>query len=124
MSRNKLNWKTLVPLLGLAVSCASCAQSPATPHGEETRARLDFNSCPKPVYPRDELAAGHEGKVTLQFRVDAAGAVNDSKIDKSSGFPALDEAARDALAKCSFKPATADGRPVAAWTQVQYVWTH
>lgn len=114
--------KTLLAVAGLAVSCAACAQIPAAkPAGTET-ALLDFNSCAKPMYPHAELAAGHEGTVSLQFRVEADGSVGDSKISKSSGYPALDDTARSALVKCRFKPAMAAGKPVQAWTDVQYVW--
>jgi len=35
----------------------------------------------------------------------------------------LDDAAQSALVKCRFKPATTKGKPVEAWTKVQYVWT-
>ena len=41
---------------------------------------------------------------------------------KSSGFTTLDEAARSALAQCSFQPAVEQGKAVQGWTKVQYVW--
>jgi len=42
---------------------------------------------------------------------------------ESSGFATLDEAARSALAQCSFQPAMENGKAVQQWTKVQYVWT-
>jgi TonB family protein len=49
--------------------------------------------------------------------------VADSRLRKSSGFDALDQAARVAISACRFKPATQGGRPVQSWMNMQYVWT-
>jgi D-alanyl-D-alanine endopeptidase (penicillin-binding protein 7) len=124
-----LNWKAAIPVLGLAAACAASAHAPAgqrTGAAEAGRASTpiaDFNTCRKPHYPQADLAAGHQGTVTLGFLVDETGAVADSKVTRSSGYASMDEAARTALATCSFHPAMQDGRPVAAWATVQYVWT-
>lgn len=116
-------WKTIVTVLGLAATTAAVAQEPAAPQLKQ-RAVINFNGCAKPHYPRAELAARHEGTVTLRFQVGTDGKVGDSTIGKSSGFPALDEAARSALASCTFQPAiAADGQPVAVWVPIQYVWS-
>lgn len=120
------NWKSLLPLLALAcvgLAGAGQAQAADTPQPDKLHAVVDFASCAKPMYPHDDLAAGHEGTVTLRFRVEATGTVSESKVAKSSGFPGLDESARQAIEKCRFKPPLVDGKPVATWTHVQYVWT-
>jgi TonB family protein len=44
-------------------------------------------------------------------------------VARSSGYPGLDEEARSALQKCSFKPGLKDGKPVSERVMVQYVWT-
>jgi D-alanyl-D-alanine endopeptidase (penicillin-binding protein 7) len=125
-----LNWKAAIPVLGLAVMCAAGAHAPAgraalapASGGITQIAVADFSSCRKPEYPQADIAASHEGTVTVEFLIDAGGAVADSVIGKSSGHASMDEAARGALAKCRFSPALKDGKPVAEWTQVQYVWT-
>ena len=51
------------------------------------------------------------------------GAVQETAIDKSSGHPPLDEAARDAIKLCKFVPAKKKGKAVAESVHVQYVWT-
>jgi D-alanyl-D-alanine endopeptidase (penicillin-binding protein 7) len=120
------NWKSLLPMLGLACASALCtgqAQAADTLQPDKLHAVLDFRSCAKPHYPATDLAAGHEGTVTLRFRVEAAGTVSESKVAKSSGFVGLDEAARQSLEKCRFTPPLVKGKPVATWTDVQYVWT-
>lgn len=85
---------------------------------------LDFSSCAKPQWPQADLQAKHTGTVTLRFAVSDTGAVTGSGIVKSSGHPGLDEAARDGIAKCRFKPAMDGGKPVAyPNVKIQYVWT-
>jgi len=129
-----LNWKAAIPVLGLAVVCAASAHAPtsrvtasaSTPaHSKSARqqAIVDFNSCRKPEYPKEDLAAGHQGTVTLGFMLDERGGVLDAFVRKSSGYPGLDEAARSALALCSFRPARENGVPVRTMVPVQYVWT-
>ena len=83
---------------------------------------LDFSSCAKPQYPDADVKAQHEGAVTLEFKADAQGTINESKVVKSSGFASLDAAARDAIAKCKFSPAKNDAE-TKKWVPVQYVWT-
>jgi D-alanyl-D-alanine endopeptidase (penicillin-binding protein 7) len=126
-----LNWKAAIPVLGLAaMSAALFAQAAAAPGpapeagaaAGRTAAVGDFRNCARPQYPKDELRQDHQGIVTMRFLVSDEGKVKEALVSKSTGFPALDEAARSALAKCSFKPGTAAGRPVETWADVQYVW--
>jgi bla regulator protein BlaR1 len=84
---------------------------------------LDFKSCAKPAWPKASLAARETGTVNLAFLIDADGNVHDSQVRRTSGHPALDEAARDGIAKCSFHAARQDGEPVTSWVMLQYVWT-
>ena len=114
--------------LGFALACAMAGCAPLAmaqddAGGVTQKAVLDFNSCAKPMYPEPDLHEGHQGTVTLGFRVGQDGRVSASNVRQSSGFPALDEAARTAIAKCSFKPALKGDQPVEAWTLVQYVWS-
>ena len=80
-------------------------------------------TCVAPLYPAVSRRAGETGTVRLQFLVDVDGTVIDSRVEHSSGFARLDEAARDALSLCHFKPGTVDGRPERAWARLDYLWT-
>ena len=60
--------------------------------------------------------------MNLRFLIGADGSVLQSEVIKSSGFVRLDEAARNALAKCQFRPGTVDGKPEASWASIQYTW--
>lgn len=127
-----LNWKAAIPVLGLAAACiAGCAQTPAAVDDKAqelaaeavaTRPIAQFNSCAKPQYPAEALARRVEGTVTLRFRIEPNGSVSQSTVQQSSGDVSLDEAARVAIAKCTFTPATVNGKPQPAWVPVQYVW--
>lgn len=124
-----LNWKAAIPVLGFALAgLAGCAQTPASsPVTVKTDSIVNmpiaqFDSCERPKYPAEALARNIEGTVTLGFLVSAEGAVRDTALRKSSGDTSLDEAARTALAKCTFNPGTVNGKPTEQWTEVKYVW--
>ena len=49
--------------------------------------------------------AGQEGVVAINFTIDAAGRVLSAGVSRSSGFPALDQAAVDTARRASPLPA-------------------
>jgi len=79
-------------------------------------------NCETPAYPSAARRMQESGTVQLRFHVGVDGKVLESEVEKSSGFKRLDEAARVALSKCQFKPATVDGKPEASWSSLRYVW--
>lgn len=80
------------------------------------------HSCKRPEYPSMSRRLEESGVVMLQFLIDVDGKVIDSKIEKSSGYERLDNAARDALQLCRFKPGTVDGKPEQGWAKLRYEW--
>lgn len=119
------NWKAALAVLGLAVTGAAAFAhaAPAALPMPDRMAVADFASCPRPAYPDEAVRLEREGTVELSFLVGSDGRVKQTRVAQSAGFDALDEAARSALAACSFRPASLGGKPVAAWAKVQYVWT-
>jgi protein TonB len=85
-------------------------------------ASVKQEGCVKPEYPPASLRAEEAGTVALSFFVDVDGKVIESRIDRSSGYIRLDEAARKALARCEFRPAYVDGKPQRAWAHIKYEW--
>ena len=79
-------------------------------------------SCAKPDYPSASRRLEEEGTVTLKFLIGVDGRVMQAEVEKSSGFQRLDEAARNALSKCQFKPGTVDGKPEQSWASIKYTW--
>ena len=82
----------------------------------------DISTC-APVYPASEVRANHTGTVMLKFLIGTGGEVKQAEVVSSSGFPALDEAAKRSLSRCRFIPARLDGVPVEKWTPFKYVWS-
>lgn len=129
-STDALNWKAALPVLALAMACLS-ALSHADPVEEKVvkktagmkAARVDFDSCAKPEWPEESLKAEHTGTVTLGFLIGVDGKVKNSRVNSSSGHPLLDEAAREGIQQCSFKPGTRKGKPIESWMQMKYQWT-
>lgn len=74
----------------------------------------------QPEYPPTSRRLGEEGSVILQVLVGADGKVQDAKVQKTSGFPRLDEAAiKHALRAWRFTPGTEDGKPVTVWHSIK-----
>jgi protein TonB len=80
------------------------------------------HNCEKPAYPPASQRAEETGTVTLRFYVDEQGHAVKSEVVRSSGHKRLDEAARQGLGLCKFKPGTVDGKAVPMTAEVQYVW--
>jgi protein TonB len=73
---------------------------------------------PAPAYPAQALRRGEGGTVVLRVNVGADGRPTDIAFADRSHSRELDRAARDAVAKWQFTPATRDGKPVAAVVEV------
>jgi protein TonB len=95
--------------------------------------RLVDRSAPAPVFPAEEppvainpvspvryppalLQQGIEGQVLLRLYVDSLGRLHpdSTRIEESSGYPALDSAALVGSPELRFSPALHQGRPIAA----------
>ncbi len=94
----------------------------APPAPVRTPAVVDARACDKPEYPSAALRAQETGVVLLNFLININGGVLESKVERSSGSRRLDEAARQALGLCKFKPATVDGKPEQSWARIEYEW--
>ena len=77
---------------------------------------------PKPVYPAFSKRAGETGKVILRVLIDKQGRANNIKIEKSSGFPRLDDAAVAAARGALFSPLMENGEPQEAQAIVPIVF--
>ena len=79
-------------------------------------------NCSKPEYPSASRRLEETGTVVLRFLIDLEGRAVESKVETSSCFARLDEAARIALGRCQFKPGTVDGKPERTWGNIKYTW--
>jgi len=77
-----------------------------------------YGSNPLPAYPSLARKMGHEGIVLLAAEILSDGRVGHLAVKKSSGFPALDQSALDAVRRWKFIPAKWMGKAVPAWVDV------
>lgn len=90
----------------------------STPAFAHTAATIPPRSNPRrpvsqPAYPPASKRLGEAGTVVMLLTVDEDGKVLDAKLDKSSGFVRLDEAAmKEALQTWRLLPGTVDGKPI------------
>ncbi len=99
----------LLLVLGSASTCL--ADSPA---------RVDRSRpTPAPAYPDTAQVAGEQGDVLLDVYVTSGGHPRKFRVNQSSGYPDLDNAAAEAVASWQFVPAVQDGDTVSAWTTVK-----
>jgi protein TonB len=61
--------------------------------------QVSYSVRPVPVYPAKERRAGHGGTTQIRAYIDASGVPQSVVVEKSSGYPALDEAAVEAMRK-------------------------
>jgi protein TonB len=69
-------------------------------------------------YPGPSARRGEHGLVLLRVLIGSDGVPQRIEIEKSSGFLALDRAARDAVMKWRFTAGTKNGVPYTAWGRV------
>ncbi|MGH8041464.1 MAG: energy transducer TonB [Rudaea sp.] len=95
--------------------------STATPTNVATEtapSAIAYGSHTRVPYPLDALRNREQGTVILSVLVAADGSVLSVVIEKSSGSHNLDRAAREAVAKWNFHPATRNGVAHSAWASV------
>lgn len=94
--------------------------APPAPPAPVIAARFDADYLhnPKPVYPAIARRNGEEGKVLLKVRVSAEGSALEVDFKQSSGYPRLDAAAREAVARWRFVPARRGDDAIESWVVV------
>lgn len=94
----------------IANTAGEATPSPASPTAATPSQELPAMSQvaylrqPMPHYPARSRHAREEGLVVLRVTIDETGRVAGVEIQRSSGHPLLDDAARDAVAHALFKP--------------------
>lgn len=99
-----------------APTAAPVAAPPAPPVQPKTiTSGVEYIQPPRPDYPPVAKRMGEEGKTVLRVLINDKGRAERVEVQKSSGSPRLDEAARQAALRALFKPYTEDGKPVAVY---------
>lgn len=93
----------LQPKQALVQQAEALASAPAYVAPSQHAAYLDN---PKPAYPTMARKRGMEGRVVLRVQVRPDGTVKAVEVEQSAGFALLDRAARTAVLRWRFAPAT------------------
>ena len=72
----------------------------------------------EPDYPRSALRLHQEGNVTLGLYINELGTLDKVEVVKSSGYPALDDAAVEAMKQSTFHPAYQGATPVPSHAEI------
>ena len=75
---------------------------------------------PPPQYPSAALRRGDSGTVVVRAEVDASGMPTAVTVIERSGSRELDRAARDAVSRWRFTPASSNGQPVAGSIEIPF----
>jgi protein TonB len=107
-----------------AVTNKPAPQPVAAPAVPDVEPRFDpkgrFNAFPESEYPSASRRLGEEGQVIIAILVQTDNSIGDIKVQKSSGFQHLDDAAVDYYRRRGkFLAAIKDGKPIAAWKTLQ-----
>lgn len=110
------SWESLLRRISLFAACLTlfaCATAPMTDPGgvpyPPSSLRPDWSTqnatsllqCQsRPKYPAEARVSNQQGTVTIRFRVDGDGKVIESTVVETSGFPLLDESARQFVLTC------------------------
>ena len=111
MTRRPWSFLSAAALAGMALFSAGASA-----------AAIQFSTCSRPDYPRAALQRGDSGISLFGFLVRADGTPVRSFVVDSSGYKDLDEAAREALMKCRWKPRDEGHGPAEEWNLVTYIW--
>jgi protein TonB len=71
-----------------------------------------------PLYPQLSRKKKEQGTVLLLILVKADGTVGEIKLHRSSGYPRLDQAAKQAVKRWQFQPALQQGKSIDFWYQL------
>jgi len=91
----------------------------ASPNEAISDANLQVTRRVEPSYPPASRRAGEQGTAVFSVLVDPSGHPQQVKVQTSSGFERLDQAAMEAIRHWVFNPAVRDSQKVAAWTSVR-----
>ncbi len=105
-----------------AITTVTTERAPPAPPAPVKRVApvVKAGNCRLPDYPAVSERLGETGTVVLQLLVGVDGKVTDSRVEVSSGYTRLDDAAIKGLSRCRFTPGTVDGVPQPGWAQIKY----
>jgi len=97
-----------------ATTGAAGARAGGASGGGGENGKPGYLSNPHPPYPEESKMRHEQGVVMLAVSIDERGVVTGVTVSQSSGFPRLDDSAREGVMRWRFRPAKTAGFPVAS----------
>src|SRR5690606_14120759 len=94
-----------------APQMAATVASTPEPSAPKLITSVEYVREPVPRYPPQSRKLREQGLVMLRVLIDEKGAACSIEIESSSGYARLDRAAREAVARATFRPYVEDGEP-------------
>ena len=111
------------PVNAITTTQTKPVEAPPPPPKAPTPAKPPKKGLSRPDYPSESKKLGEEGVVGLALYLNEDGKVQEARVDKTSGFPRLDEAAtKHAMRSWKFEPCTEGDKPVACWYKINFRW--
>jgi len=102
-----------IPIASNAITAPKPTPPPPSSGAQSTQAKtiseVAYLQPPSPRYPSESRRSREQGLVSLRVLIDELGHAREVRVERSSGFPRLDEAARLAVARAVFKPYVESG---------------
>ena len=105
------------------VSAPAAPAAPATAARPKIVTGVAYINAPRPVYPAIDARMGNEGTVTLRILINERGRAEKVEVQKSSGSVRMDEAARTAVMRATFRPYLEDGKAIPVYAIVPINFT-
>lgn len=106
------------PAVPHSVAASSAAPAIRGPASGVPGVHAKYRSNPRPDYPEEARKEHQQGVVLLSVNVSADGRASEVTLKRSCGFPALDQAAIQAVRRWTFDPAREAGLPVSSRVDV------
>lgn len=111
------------PAVALTPPAPPAPPAPAAPQPKTVSASaVQYLSPPRVQYPPLSRRLGEKGRVVLLVLVDEQGRPLQARVQSSSGFQRLDDAAVHAMRGARFRPYTENGVPQAVWVPAPIVF--
>lgn len=91
---------------------------PAPPKVELPSSDANYLNNPPPPYPPLSKRLGEQGRVVVRVHISTDGIATRAEVQKSSGFPRLDETAVQTVLRWRYVPGKRAGIPEAMWYSV------
>lgn len=115
---NAITAPAAVPQPSAPAPAAAAPTAPAAPAQPRTVTGVAYIQQALPEYPAAARRMNEEGTAEFLVLVNEQGRAESMKLQKSSGSPRLDEAARQAILRSLFKPHLENGKATPAYVPV------